>query len=65
MCDFDWVGPFWGGDPEVPERHNCVRDEGHDGQHRCACGEPHEPADPAFSGGGPDYGAADYPEERS
>lgn len=38
-CDFDWVGPFWGAEPGVDEHHTCTNDEGHDGNHRCECGE--------------------------
>lgn len=45
MCDFQWVGPFWGGEPGRDESHACDEVDGHDGRHRCRCGEDHEPTE--------------------
>lgn len=38
-CDFEWIGPFWGGDPDALELHVCIEYGDHGHTHRCACGE--------------------------
>lgn len=40
MCDFEWIGSWWGADPDVfLIEHRCEEYDDHAGAHRCACGE--------------------------